>query len=215
MRGVIAAVLFVGVGVGCTPTSSMTTDAGDPPQGSMLRLGWSANPASVPGSASNDVSLASARFSVHDLRVIGDAGPGDPRTSVKQLELDWHTGETPAVTAFPMAPLGRYSRVAFEVEGDAASVAMTGTVVIDGNSPVPYALTDSGEMVVSVDIDVELVAGADTTIVLSADLAKIATSIDYKSLPSLAGTRTLTSLDPQASKFESEVRAAFSNQSTQ
>lgn len=204
------ALLVVGGLVGCTPTSSPTSDASDG-HNAILHLAWAGNPTSLPAATSGTVTATSFDLHVREVRVIGDAGPGDPRTFQSETELVWADHELPQVTDFPMAPLGKYSRVAFELESESLApyITIEGQVAIDNAAPVPFVLTDLAHMRLSVDVDAELAAGVDTTITVGVDLASVVNAIDYKSLPSVGGTRTLAPGDAQATVLEAKLANAF------
>ena len=206
--------VLVGI-VGCSHTSSDVLDAGgDATNGSVLRLEWTGKPASLPATLDGATTITSATFSVANLRIVGDAGPGDPRTFVDHVGLEWVDGKVPAPIAFPAAPLGKYSRVAFNLEAEDTSPAFViiGTVSIQGAPAVPYELSASSEIAIAFDIDVELSARADATVGVGVDLAKIVKAVDFATLPVIGGKRVLGQDDAQAPAVSAQVIDAFARQ---
>ncbi len=183
----------------------------------MLRLAWTGQPAALPAPVGGNVTLATASFAAMNLRVVGDAGPGDPRTLVDHVAIAWSAGAQPPPIAFPSAPLGKYSRVVFSLDGEdqvsqataAASYTLTGTVAIQGAAAVPFRVTDDTEISVAFDVDAELVVNADATVEVAVDLAKIVGAVDFKTLPVVDGVRVLASDDPQADAVRAKLVDAF------
>jgi len=208
-------VLLVGA-LGCGtappdgPDASVTSSA--------LKLAWSSQPGSIPGTATDNITITSAAFSVDNLRIVGDAGPGDPRTSLDQLSLGWSGESTPATQTFPDAPAGLYSRVVFQLganvnmlQPESSSYEITGMVEIQSQPAVPYRIRDIFSLDVEVDLDsgVTLTGTADATVGLRADLEKIVSSIDYSLLPVTNGERLLDSFDIQILIVREKVKDAF------
>jgi hypothetical protein len=208
-------VLLVGV-LGCGaappdgPDASVTSSA--------LKLAWSSQPDSIPGTATDKITITSASFSLDNLRIVGDAGPGDPRTSLDQLTLGWSGESAPTTQTFPDAPAGLYSRVVFELGAnvntllpESSSYEITGTVKIDNAPPVPYRIRDIFDLHVEIDLDsgVPLTGTEDATVQLRADLEKIVSSVDYSLLPVTNGERLLDSFDLQILIVREKVKDAF------
>src|SRR4051812_28165127 len=135
MQGVVRMCLLVGGIAAChtsdpnSPDGGMITGDGSNEPRVGLALTWSTQPASIPGEVDSNISVASMLFRVANLRVIGDAGPGDTRTSVDQLQLSWGQSGPPEPIRFGDAPSGLYSHVLMLVEGNITdySYEITGT----------------------------------------------------------------------------------------
>src|SRR5262245_7524747 len=98
--------LFV---VGCSSTheGGPDTNSPDTPMGPPgLNVAWKARPSSIPGDVTDKITITSATFRPQILRVIGDAGPGDTRTTQLAFGLSWSSGSAPPTINFPSAPTG-------------------------------------------------------------------------------------------------------------
>src|ERR1043165_9450460 len=66
-----------------------------------LHLAWSSKPTTIPDTTSSNVRVDDAYFGAQNLRVIGDAiGPGDLRTYVDKLTVEWASSKTPKVSTY-------------------------------------------------------------------------------------------------------------------
>src|SRR5450631_992612 len=124
MQSVVPTCLLLGVIAAChgsdpgAPDGSMLDGDGSSSDRG-LSITWATSPNTIPGETGGDgLSIASMTFRLANLRVIGDAGPGDTRTSVDSIELDWAAGAKPNAVSFADAPTGLYSRVILVVDGN-------------------------------------------------------------------------------------------------
>src|SRR5262249_10863665 len=124
-----------------------------------------------------------------DVRVIGDsAPPGDPRTSLAELELDFESGRNPAPVSFPQAPPGNYSQLAARLgrSDGSQSFEIQGTVTIAG---LPHELeirdNDIADVSVALDVRVETQAVA---VPVALDLSFLG-AIDWSTAPEDASGR--------------------------
>jgi hypothetical protein len=197
MRWVLVAAFALGGCPGPTdpePDASVQGDVG-------IHLAWStAHPNSVPGPSKAGVTITSARFSLADVRVIGDIAPNDPRTKLERLELAWSQGVSPAVHAFLDAPPGIYSRVGFElaVDGDVeVAYEITGTARIEALD-VPFRIVDNRDMDVAVSHkSASLSPGNMIAIGIRLDFEKVIDRVDIANLPLIDGVRVLDQSDAQ------------------
>src|SRR5262249_42344521 len=106
----------------------------------------------IPGDVGSEITVASATFSVDNLRVIGDAGPRDPPPPLIGFEVDWADNVHPFDIPFPAAPSGLYSKVAFELDGllVSDSIDIAGTVRVGGNAK-PFEIHDHALTMVSLN----------------------------------------------------------------
>src|SRR3569832_660591 len=106
MQGVVRTFLLVGGIAACHTSDPALPDSGLlSGVGSNLHEGlevrWSAQ---LPGSVSSDITVSSLLFRIASLRVIGDAGPGDNRTSADSLDVQWSVDGGPQPITFADAP---------------------------------------------------------------------------------------------------------------
>ena len=115
MSGLRRCVVFAGLLVAaCGDDTSMPgIDAGT---GSGLVVAWSTRPATWPIDLGNGLTLEVATFALDRLRVVGDAAPGDPRTTASATELRWDDVTKPPEVSFPNAPGGVYSQLSLLIE---------------------------------------------------------------------------------------------------
>jgi hypothetical protein len=83
------------------------------------------------------VTVDEAHISLRDVRAIGDSAPGDSRTSIGELDLEWGDARGPGPLAFPLAPPGIYST--FEARLGRPSTGeerfdLRGTVLVEGET---------------------------------------------------------------------------------
>lgn len=207
MRWVIVLLVLL---AGCPGPEGDDMPTPDGPDGgtTALHVAWLADPA-LPGSVGNGIVVERARLDLENLRVVGDAGPGDPRTSRAELRLEWRESETPDVVDFSEAPSGIYSRVLFDID-DGEAVEIRGTAEIEG-TPVPFTVTDLGEVAISIEIDLELPPGEERTQTIGVDLGHVLNAIDYQALPILEGRRVLREGDPQLEEARTKLRESFTD----
>src|SRR5512139_998511 len=106
MQGMIRCVVVAGLLSACHGDDTGVPDA--PPGGSAdMTVAWESRPGAWPGVIQDGVTIDSARFAFDSLRVIGDAGPGDPRTTARSFEVRWEKDRDPPTTImFADAPTG-------------------------------------------------------------------------------------------------------------
>lgn len=211
------AALLVGVlgAAACQESPGVTPD-GSPPAGDAMVGGPGlvipfTTKSPVPGSVGSGIVVSRALFRVANLRVIGDSGPGDTRTSRNHLELEWKAGTSPSPIEFSDAPSGLYSKVSMELDGEtvADSFEITGTVELDGTS-VDFRIHDPEELKVSMDASVALDPGKRVAVNVQLDIDKALDDLEFSELPTIQGSRVLGPGDRQMSKFRGRLKSAFS-----
>jgi len=157
-----------------------SVDIDAPPAGVGLELDFVASPA-LPAVASG-VTIDEVRVWLRDVRVLGDAAPGDSRTSLAQLELDFESGRNPAPVLFPQAPPGNYSQLAGRLgrTDGSQSFEIQGSVMIAGQ-PHELEIRDRNIADVSVALDVRVETQA-VAVTVALDLAFLG-GIDWSSAP--------------------------------
>lgn len=187
----------------------------DPPEidggvTSGLSVEWLADPSTIAGPIDDDLSLTTATLHLRNVRVIGDAGTGDPRTLAPVVDLAWATGTAPAALVFADAPTGLYSRLSFTIDrgSEAWAYELTGTAVISG-TPVPFVLRDRDPLDVTTTYAVTLPPGAGARIPVRVELGDIVRALDLEDAPVIDGQRVIQTGDAQAAAMREEVVKAF------
>src|SRR6185503_15945876 len=120
MQGMIRCGVLAGCLVACHTTEPAIPDSGGPDGSSGaagMHVTWSSSPAMWPGAIAGGFQLDNATFLFDNLKVIGDAGPGDDRTTANAFQLHWDATNMPTTIDFADAPTGVYSKVAFQIDG--------------------------------------------------------------------------------------------------
>ena len=192
-----------------------------------LVVTWSANP-SIPGDlgsgsgSGTSVSVSRAQFQIDTLRIIGDAGPGDPRTTANNLVALWQHDIDPSPTSFKEAPIGLYSKVSLAIDGHLVndSVEIDGTIQIpSGGTTHPFAIRDRNILPIALDMDKTLAPGETIRLELSVDLTKGFGALDandWSNAKNDNGTLTLATVSGDfnvlatLAKFEAGMLGGFS-----
>lgn len=205
MRRVVALALVVLAG--CPADDQSQPDA---PGSAGVAVAWISDPAVVPGRVEDGFDLTAAAFHLRNLRVVGDAGSGDPRTTAPLVELGWSSEGRPGTIVFPDAPPGLYSRMLWTIDRGAGAYAyeLHGTAQT-GTGREPYAILDADPIAIDLDYQIVAEAGAQTTIVTRVDFDDVLDVVDFDAAPLIGGVRTITAGDPQLAVIRVEVRKAF------
>jgi hypothetical protein len=211
-------VLLVGLAgcPGAAPPGDDMPDAG--PTGASLHVTWTPVPADLPGDITSDLSVDRVTFGVASLRVVGDAGPGDPRTFLDDLKLEWDRDGKPDAVKFSNAPPGLYSRMEWLLdtsnllrEDDPIYVfEIVGEVELNGHGQ-NFRLRETAQLPISFAVSANLDPPADTTIDVRVDVARIVEAVDYDALPKVDGDLFLGPGDPQMPAIRSKVVEAFAS----
>jgi hypothetical protein len=165
---------------GANPGQDGGVDAGPITQSGLV-FQWQNLP-TLPGGLGETLYLDEVRMPLRDVRVIGDAAPGDSRTYVASLNLRWRHGDAPPVLDFPMAPPGLYSRFEFRVQsGEGNGYVLSGEIVMPGHeNRVKFAIHDSQMLSVSVPlVGLALEPGQVKTVSVRIDIAAVLHAIDW------------------------------------
>jgi hypothetical protein len=180
MQGLIRCALVAALVCACHSDDTSTPD-GDVGGDAGLTVRWSSRPLAWPADLGSNVTLEDARFQLDSLRVIGDAGPGDPRTTKDAFVVRWQTAEDPPENIkFDNAPTGLYSQIALQIDGNVVedSYELRGTVIVNNNLE-DFVIEDSNPLPINLSIDKSVSAGATATIDIEIDLAHVLSTVDF------------------------------------
>lgn len=206
----IRCALLAGLLLACHTSDPGTPDAPQGSGASGLHVTWATEPV-IAGNVESWLTLESATFAFDNLRVIGDAGPGDPRTTASAFTLHWDSTSSPAPIDFPDAPSGVYSKVSFQIDGHLIvnSYHLKGQVNVNGTW-FPYDVEDHNALSLSLDINRTLAPGGMETIALLIKFHDALTGVDYSALPLDDGTTLqLETGDPQMTNFRDKLTQGF------
>jgi hypothetical protein len=193
------------------PDAAGSADAG--PSGNGLSLAFSTTPA-VPGPLLLGATLDSVDFYVKDLRITGDAAPGDDRTHAAMVALSWGQELAPPPASFPTAPPGHYSKIAFKLENDTGpAFKIRGTAYFNG-TPHPYLIQDENSVSVSVPMNVTLDVGGSASDTLRVNLYGVLVLVDWTQAE-LDSNGNITLDDNQLHAFHDALGLAFRAASTE
>jgi len=211
--GVLAGCLVACLGA-CNSTSPATPDSGSP-DGSTgaagMHVTWSTSPEMWPGAIASGFQLDNATFLFDNLKVIGDAGPGDDRTSANAFQLHWDATNMPATIDFTDAPTGVYSKVSFQIDGHLiqSSYKLHGHVTV-GSVSVPFEIEDREELSLSLQCNRTLAPGGSVTIDVVLDFTDALKSVDWTKVHTDdSGNLELDTTDSQMPAFRDKFSKAF------
>jgi len=151
-----------------------------------LNVLFASNPPTWPGvvDESRQLSVSSALLRPAFLRVVGDAGVGDTRTTVIAFDFGWDAKTTPMTLHFPDAPSGIYSNLLVEIDGLFIDYAyeIRGTVDVAGTMHDFY-IHDRDRFDVSIDsLHIELDDRGSADVTLSVDFTAAVRAVDFTKL---------------------------------
>jgi hypothetical protein len=220
----------------CSVSSGSESDAGGPDPGDD---GGGSTPDAAVGSAGlvlelrgvpalsaeldGDFSpvLKEVRIDLENVRAVGDAAPGDERTTRDELQLEWK-GETdddggeeadnePVVITFDQAPPGLYSNVFAEVK----SYRLRGEVEPVEETEREFEITDepSTELAISIPLGgVTLEAGETRRVVIEVSCADAVLDVPWDQVPEDEGKLLVDSESAFIGAVHDAMQAAFSYQ---
>lgn len=210
MQGMIRCALLAGLLIACHTSDPGTPDAPNGSGASGLHVTFATDPTIPPGAVENWLTLTDATFAFDNLRVIGDAGPGDPRTTASGFTVHWDASSAPAPIDFTDAPSGLYSKVSFQIDGHLItnSYHLKGQVNINGTW-LPFNIEDSLALSLSLDINRTLAPGGTETIGLLVKFHDALTGIDFSALPTDDGALQLETTNSQMAAFRDKLTQGF------
>ena len=177
-----------------------------------MTVAWASKPEAWPGIIKDGITIDSARFSFDSLRVIGDAGPGDLRTTARSFEVRWEKDrDPPATLMFSDAPAGLYSQVAMQIDGHLVnnSYEIRGTIHINGND-VEYRIEDDGALPVTLSVDKMKAPGTPVRLRILCDFIHAIDSVNISSFNNEDGHLELDSSMPAMTEFRKKLVESFS-----
>jgi hypothetical protein len=177
-----------------------------------MTVQWATEPGAWPGIIGDGITIDSARFSFDSLRVIGDAGPGDLRTTARTFEVRWEKDrDPPSAIEFADAPAGLYSQVALQVDGHLvnSSYEIRGTIQISGND-VEYRIEDDAVLPVTLAIDKMKSPAAAVRLQVDIDFVHAINSINFAELMNDGGHLELDSSSDGMVEFRKKLVESFS-----
>jgi len=188
----------------CGDLSPSDDDGGGPDAGdSGLDVHWHA--VGVDGPV-GDVTVEELRLWLSDLRVVGDAAPGDDRTYLAYAELQLDGGDEPE-QHFPDAPPGRYSSLDFALRGPVDGEdawRLLGTVLIDGTT-YTLDIADSATTTFTLPLDLMLLAGQARIIHVEVDVAAVISGVDWSVMPRDGDRVEISDDDPEFAPFRARL----------
>lgn len=209
-RGLLACVVATGCGNG--DSAGLLIDApvviGDGSNNATpaLSVRWATEPVAIPGDAGSNVIISRLLFRVATLRIIGDAGPGDTRTSVDAIKVEWSQGMTPQAVGFADAPTGLYSRIILLADGNLIdySYEIAGTVKLD-NVVTPFMIHDRSPLAISLDTTATLDPGQATALTVTVRITQALQALDFHQLTRVGDGLTLDTFDDAMSDFHDKM----------
>jgi hypothetical protein len=209
VRGWLACAIAAGCGNGVTsvgPDASVVAGDGSNTASPGLSVRWATEPVVIPGQVGGDITVSSLLFRVANLRMIGDAGPGDTRTSVDSIQLGWSAEMVPATVRFGDAPTGLYSRIILLADGNQVSYSyeIGGIVKLD-NVSTTFTIHDRSSLAISLETSTTLDPGKSAAITVKARIDQALQSLDFRQLAHVDGGLVLDTNDSAMSNFRNKM----------
>jgi hypothetical protein len=210
MQGAIRCAVIAGVLAACSgDDTSLPVDA-PVNTGSGLVVEWGSEPHSWPADLGDGVVLERATFAFDSLRVVGDAGPGDPRTTKSGFTVRWDPSTQPSPITFADAPTGLYSQISLVIDGQLSgeSFDLRGRVFLD-DTDWEFRIEDDSPLPVTLAIDQTLTPPQVATVKLRVNFKHALDAIDFSGLGRDGGRLVLDRDDPQMVAFRAKLMASF------
>jgi hypothetical protein len=163
------------------PDAGASSDADVEPEGSGLSFQFGSDP-ELPGgiSGENNPYVEDARFTLVQVRAIGDAATGDELTSAASFELSWGESSEEELS-FPQAPPGIYSQFLAEID----SYEIQGTVEVGGVDK-PFRIARESGAAIPIALSLEslvLDPGLYREVEIDVGLSEVIVAIDWEQVP--------------------------------
>lgn len=214
MQAVIRIALVASILAACGSSPPATPDgatmgSGDGGGTGGLFVHWWSDP-ELPGAVGNNATVTTATLWVNSLRVIGDADPGDDRTTHDAQKIWWDDHGGPPVFEFPDAPSGLYSKIAVALNGLIIedSYEIDGMVDVAGMTK-PFKIHDALPLNISLDISEALSPGSMVDVTIHIDFTSAIGVVDFSTLDEDDGKLDLDTLDSQMPAFRAAIQNSF------
>ena len=167
----------------------------------------------VPQMPDVDVEITKVTMGARAIRAIGDAAPGDMRTTRSSYEFEWRDNLMPIPLTFSAAPPGLYSTVELDVaDSDASTTALTilGRTRRAGDL-VPFEIVNfTANVPITVAVETVLPPREIAVVSIEVDVAALIAAIDWSAIPLTGDGRLyMTDGDPQMDSVIAAVATAF------
>lgn len=208
MQGTIRCALIATLLLACHTDDTDTPDATSGMSGLVVK--WSSDPSSFPANLDNNVTIESAQFALDSLRVVGDAGPGDPRTTTAMIDMLFNHDGSPEDVTFSEAPPGLYSQVALDFDGHLAvdSFKITGKVVVNSQT-WDYRVEDDAPLAFNVSINTTASPGKTAKVELRINFVHALDSVNWSTVPESDGKLELEGTNSQMLTFRTKLIESF------
>ena len=168
----------------------------------------------VPQMPNVDVEITKVTMGARSIRAIGDAAPGDMRTTRSSYEFEWRDNLMPIPLTFTSAPPGLYSTVELDVaDSDASTTALT---ILGrtrrGGDLVPFEIESTAANVpITVPVETVLPPREIAIVSIEVDVAALIATVDWTMVPLTGDGRLyMTDGDPQIDGVIAAIATAFS-----
>lgn len=199
--------VLVGVLLAGCPAGGDDSDVDGGVDSTGLTLTWATVPP-VPGPVATGRTVQELHIAYSSVQLVGDAAPGDERTTRGRTELEWSAGNTPAPTEFPEAPPGLYARLELGVGGSAETIEIDGEVDL-GGVWTRFEIEDEAPNAVSLPLAVDVRPGEVTTLPLEIDVAAVLAVVPFAELPVHDDHLELGRDDPRMAAVRAALAAAI------
>jgi len=170
----------------------------------------------VPQMPDADVEITRVTLGARALRAIGDAAPGDMRTTRDHYEFVWPGDSTiPIPILFPDAPPGLYSRIELRVAdsslgGVADAVNIIGRARKGGNL-VPFEIKNmTADIPVTVTVETVLAPRVIAMTTIEVDVAALVDDVDWDAVPvGPGGVLFIGDSDPEMVEVTKDIATSF------
>ncbi len=211
-RRLLPGLLVLALGAGCPggdlnglPDADVLVDGMEEPGGLVVAF-VPKDPLPADAGGSFDAVVERVTIAFRDFRAIGDAAPGDSRTTVPELNLDFRKDRTPPDVRFPDAPPGLYSGL----DGRVVRLEVRGTVVVEGVTR-QYELEDKTPLDVAIPLEgVSVEPGRETRVRVELESRILVQNLDWSGIePDEEGKLEMESDDPQIAGVRDALLSAF------
>jgi hypothetical protein len=141
----------------------------------------------VPQMPASNIEITRVVLGMTTLRAIGDAAPGDLRTTRTDLdEMEWRDNLVPIPQLFPTAPPGVYSMVDLRIADSPLSsvaISINGRAARGGNL-IPFEIQNlTADVGVAISINTVLTPRQYVTTTIELDVPALVQDIDWDAVP--------------------------------